>query len=81
MNEEADGEEDAKTRWSMGKTLFAMGKKEAAYEQFRRATNTTQRNEVKKGIRLWTRRNVSMAKHLLPQNIAVIDVDLPYPSE
>jgi hypothetical protein len=75
LNEASGTESEANARWSMGKTLFAMKKKEAAYNQFHRASDITQLNELRKRIKRWAEEKEKRVALLLPHDMANIDTD------
>jgi tetratricopeptide (TPR) repeat protein len=70
-----DHEKEAIYRWSLGKTLFAIGEEEAADEQFQQAAKITRLNKMKKKILRWIDEERNVLR-LLPSEMASIDIDL-----
>lgn len=71
-----DPDEEAIYRWSLGKTIFAIGKKEAADEQFQQAIKITRFNQIKGKISRWIDYEQKNVVRLLPSEMANIDIDL-----
>ncbi len=73
----SDPEMEALYRWSLGKTLFAMGHHEAAKEQLVHAAEVSPLKRWKKNIHLWEKFERRRVDRLLPPDMAIIDADFP----
>jgi len=68
--------QEARCHWSIGKTLFAMGQKEAATEQIICAMKIAPTKRLKKSIRKWINNKRKFKTHLPPSDIKRISIDL-----
>lgn len=67
----------ATIRWSLAKTLFAMGRNDAAEEQIQQAVEITPLMHVREDILRWIRKAKETVADLLPSEMANIEADLP----
>lgn len=65
---------EARYRWSLGKTLFAMGQREAADEQLQFAAQLAKRKQLWNAILQWIEKERRKARKMLPSEIKRIDV-------
>jgi len=77
LREVDDRKTEAEYRWSLGKTLFAMGRQEAADEQIKCAAQIAPTKGLWKKILYWLRDERRKAIRLMPSEMKRIDVDLP----
>lgn len=64
-------------RWSLAKTLFAMGRNDAADEQIQQAVEITPLRHVREDILKWIREEKETVGYLWPSEMANIEADLP----
>lgn len=67
----------AAIRWSLAKTLFAMGRNDAADEQIQQAVEITPLRHVREDTLRWIRKAKETVAYLWPSEMANIEVDLP----
>ncbi len=75
LSQTTDPVTNAEYRWSLGKTLFAMGRKEEANEQIQSAADITPSKSRRKKFLRWMKREQKKADRVMPSDLGIIDSD------